>query len=167
MSESMQQTSAAGSGARQFLTFTLGNEEFGFDLLKVQEIRGYTAVTPIPNSPRHVRGVMNLRGAVVPVIGLREKFGMETVDYDRFTVIVVVSVGNKVMGLVVDAVSDVLSVPADAIEPPPDLGRETDTSFITGLARTAARLLILVDIEQMLGAAGPGSLPGGPGRNAR
>lgn len=152
MSELTGQATAAGAGGRQFLTFTLGSEEFGFDLLKVQEIRGYTAVTPIPNAPPHVRGVMNLRGAVVPVIGLREKFGMPTVDYDRFTVIVVVSVGSKVIGLVVDAVSDVLSVPDGDIEPPPDLGQQVDTSYITGLAKAAARLLILVDIELMLGA---------------
>jgi purine-binding chemotaxis protein CheW len=150
MDEVSQQATAAGG--RQFLSFTLGSEDFGFDLLKVQEIRGYAAVTPIPNAPPHVRGVMNLRGAVVPVIGLREKFGMPSVEPDKFTVIVVVSVGSKAMGLVVDAVSDVLSLQADAIEPPPDLGREVDISFMTGLARAAERLLILVDIEQMLGA---------------
>jgi purine-binding chemotaxis protein CheW len=159
MYESTEQVAtSAGTGGRQFLTFTLGSEEFGFDLLKVQEIRGYTAVTPIPNSPPHVRGVMNLRGAVVPVISLREKFGMVPVEPDKFTVIVVVSVGKKVIGLVVDAVSDVLTVQADAIEPPPDLGQQRDISYITGLAKVAARLLILVDIEQMLGTSEPGML---------
>jgi purine-binding chemotaxis protein CheW len=149
MNQPVEQTTGAG---RQFLTFTLGKEEFGFDLLKVQEIRGYTAVTPIPNSPPHVRGVMNLRGAVVPVVSLREKFGMVPVEPDKFTVIVLVSVGSKVIGLVVDAVSDVLSVQADAIAPPPDLGAQLDTSYMTGLAKAAERLLILVDIDQMLGA---------------
>jgi purine-binding chemotaxis protein CheW len=149
MSQPVEQTTT-GAG-RQFLTFTLGKEEFGFDLLKVQEIRGYTAVTPIPNAPPHVRGVMNLRGAVVPVVSLREKFGMVPVEPDKFTVIVLVSVGSKVIGLVVDAVSDVLSVQADAIAPPPDLGAQLDTSYMTGLAKAAERLLILVDIDQMLG----------------
>jgi purine-binding chemotaxis protein CheW len=146
---------ALGRSGRQFLTFTLGSEEFGFDLLAVQEIRGYTAVTPIPNAPRHVRGVMNLRGAVVPVMGLREKFGMPPVEYDRFTVIVVVSVNRKVIGLVVDSVSDVLGVEPSAVQPPPDFGEELDTSYMTGLAKIGARLLILVDIEKMLGSAGP------------
>jgi purine-binding chemotaxis protein CheW len=159
MSDVVTEGMASAAAGRQFLTCMLGSEEFGFDLLKVQEIRGYTAVTPIPNSAPHVRGVMNLRGAVVPVIGLREKFGMPTVDYDKFTVIVVVSVGSKVIGLVVDAVSDVLSVEPGAIEPPPDLGSQLDTSYITGLAKTASRLLILVDLEQMLGSAQPGLLP--------
>lgn len=145
------QTDRSGAAARQFLTFTLGNEEYGFDLLKVQELRGYTPVTPIPNAPPHMRGVLNLRGAVVPVIGLREKLGMPGVEYDKFTVIVVVSTGRRVVGLIVDAVSDVLSLLPSAIEPPPDLGDAIDTSFITGMAKTAERLLILVDIDRLLG----------------
>src|ERR671925_225257 len=94
---------------------------------------------------------MNLRGAVVPVIGLRQKFGMPPVDCDKFTVIVVVSVGRNLVGLVVDAVSDVLALPASAVEPPPDLGPGVDTSFLIGLAKTAARLLVLVDLDRMLG----------------
>jgi purine-binding chemotaxis protein CheW len=140
-----------GGATRQYLTFTLGTEEYGFDLLKVQELRGYTPVTPIPNSPPHMRGVLNLRGAVVPVIGLREKLGLPGVEYDKFTVIVVVSTGRRIVGLIVDSVSDVLSLPPSAIEPPPDLGAELDTSFITGMAKAGERLLVLVDIDRMLG----------------
>jgi purine-binding chemotaxis protein CheW len=151
----LAQPSSAAAALRQFLTFTLGREEFGFDLLKVQEIRGYTPITPLPNTPPHVRGVMNLRGTVVPVIGLREKFGMPAIAYDKFTVIVVVSVGAKVVGLVVDAVSDVLDLGPDAIEPPPEVGGGLDTSFITGMAKAGSRLLILVDIDRMLGNAEP------------
>ena len=106
-------TSAADNG--QFLTFTLQNEEYGSEILKVQEIKGFSKITPIPNAPMFVRGVMNLRGTVVPVIDLRARFSMTEKEYDQFTCIVVVNVGTRVVGLVVDTVSDVLNIPNDAI----------------------------------------------------
>ncbi|MEO7818553.1 MAG: chemotaxis protein CheW [Actinomycetota bacterium] len=105
----------------QFLTFQLGEELYGVDILRVQEIKGYTTVTKIPNTPPHIKGVLNLRGTIVPIIELRTKFGMPTIDYTMFTVIVVV-VKEKIMGLVVDAVSDVLDIDRKDIQPPPEFG---------------------------------------------
>ncbi len=136
----------------QFLTFRLAGEDYGVEILRVQEIKGYTRVTPLPNAPPGVRGVMNLRGTVVPVLDLRTRFGMPGVEPDRFTVVVVVTVGPKVAGLVVDAVSDVLDVaPADVV-PPPDLGAGVDASLLTGMARAGDRLVTLLNIDRLVGA---------------
>jgi purine-binding chemotaxis protein CheW len=135
----------------QYLTFALGQEEYGIDILRVQEIKGFSAVTPIPNSPAYVKGVMNLRGTVVPIFDLRLKFGMESQAYDRFTVIVVVNVGERIVGLVVDAVSDVLDIGNDSIEPAPDLGASIDTSVLQGIARNQDRLISLLAIDQVVG----------------
>ena len=135
----------------QFLTFQLANEEYGLEILRVQEIKGYSKITPLPNTPVEVKGVMNLRGAVVPIIDLRCRFGLPTVDYDRFTVIIVVTVGPKVVGLVVDAVSDVLNVPAKEVVATPDLGPGVDTSFLTGIARNGERLVSLLNIDRLIG----------------
>ncbi len=135
----------------QYLTFSLGQEEYGIEILKVQEIKGYSAITPIPNTPPHVKGVMNLRGTVVPVVDLRSKFSMETVEYSKFTVIIVVTIGAKIAGLVVDAVSDVLNIPASDIRPAPDFGSRTDTRFITGMANSGDKLAVLLDVDRLLG----------------
>lgn len=135
----------------QFLTFQLANEEYGLEILRVQEIKGYSKITPLPNTPPEVRGVMNLRGAVVPIIDLRTRFGLPNADYDRFTVIIVVTVGTKVVGLVVDAVSDVLNVAAKEVVPTPDLGAGVDTSYLTGIARNGERLVSLLNIDRLLG----------------
>lgn len=134
----------------QFLTFVLGDEQYGVEILKVQEIKGYSAVTPIPNTPRYIQGVMNLRGTVVPVIDLRAKFSMEAGEYNKFTVIIVVTVAEKVIGLVVDAVSDVLDIPAGEIRPAPELGGGVDTRFIRGMANVGDRLAVLLDIDRLL-----------------
>jgi len=156
----MQQTQPAGTPAGlnayasdvdQYLTFSLGQEEYGIEILKVQEIKGYSAITPIPNTPPHVKGVMNLRGTVVPVVDLRSKFAMETVEYSKFTVIIVVTIGTKIAGLVVDAVSDVLNIPASDIRPAPDFGSRTDTRFITGMANSGDKLAVLLDVDRLLG----------------
>ncbi|MBN9517347.1 purine-binding chemotaxis protein CheW [bacterium] len=146
-------TAPAGS---QFLTFRLAGEDYGVEILRVQEIRGYSKVTPLPNTPPEVRGVMNLRGTVVPVLDLRTRFGMPGVEPDRFTVVVVVTVGPKVAGLVVDAVSDVLDVGAADVVPPPDLGAGADTSLLTGMARTGDRLVTLLNIDRLIGATPDG-----------
>jgi purine-binding chemotaxis protein CheW len=143
-----------GAGQAQFLTFALGGEEYGVDILRVQEIKGWTSVTSIPNAPPHVRGVMNLRGTVVPVFDVRLAFRMDAREYDRFTVIVVVSVGTRVVGLIVDAVSDVLDVPLDAIEAPPELGAAVDTSTMRGIARHGERLITLLDIDRVVNLDG-------------
>ncbi len=135
----------------QFLTFLLGGEEYGVQILKVQEIKGYSVITPIPNTPAFIKGAMNLRGTVVPVVDLRERFGMPVSAYDRFTVIIVVMVGTRIVGLVVDAVSDVLTISGDEIAPPPPLGHGVDTSFMTGMAKSADKLVLLLDIDKVLG----------------
>lgn len=145
-------TSSTTSGG-QYLTFRLESEEYAIDILKVQEIKGYSAITPIPNSLPHIKGVINLRGTVVPVVGLRERFGMAPVPYDKFTVIVIVTVGTKVVGMVVDAVSDVLVLRGDEIEPPPDFGGSVDTSFMRGLAKVGERLVLALDIDRVVADA--------------
>ncbi len=135
----------------QFLTFTLGSEEYGIEILKVQEIKGYSAFTPIPNAPAYIKGVMNLRGTVVPVVDLRAKFAMSENEYNQFTVVIVVTVGTRVFGLVVDAVSDVLNIPGEAIEATPHLGAGVDTSFMTGMAKSGDKLIALLDIDKLIG----------------
>ncbi len=145
----------ANGETRQFLTFALGKEEYGVEILKIQEIKGYSAVTPLPNAPTFVKGVLNLRGTIVPIIDLRKKFQMPDVEYTQFTVIVVVQVQGKTLGFVVDAVSDVLTVAGNAIQPTPDLHGQLDTSCLTGLAPTGEqgeKLVILLDIDKVLTA---------------
>jgi purine-binding chemotaxis protein CheW len=151
--------------AGQFLTFALGQEEYGVEILKIQEIKGFSSVTPLPNAPHYVRGVMNLRGTIVPIVDLRKKFGLPEVDYTQFTVIVVVQVRGQTMGFIVDAVSDVLTVAGKDIQPTPDLHGQVDTSFLRGLAavkdlagtggqaKAGQRLIILLDIDKVLTTA--------------
>jgi len=134
----------------QFLTFNLGEELYGVDILRVQEIKGYTAVTKIPNTPSHIKGVLNLRGTIVPIVELRTKFGMPTIDYTAFTVIIVVVVRDKVMGLVVDAVSDVLNIDKRDIQVPPQFGVKVDVSFLNGIGKSGDKLVALLDIDRML-----------------
>jgi purine-binding chemotaxis protein CheW len=139
--------------ASQFLTFSLGQEEYGIELLKVQEIKGYSAITPIPNTPPYIKGVMNLRGAVIPIVDLRIRFGMEAIQYTQFNVIIVINVGAKVMGLLVDAVSDVLNVAPEDIRPAPDFGAHADTRFISGMASVGDKVAVLLDIDTLLSDA--------------
>jgi purine-binding chemotaxis protein CheW len=141
------------SDIHQFLTFALGQEEYGVEILKIQEIKGFSAITPLPNAPPYVRGVLNLRGTIVPIVDLRKKFGMPEEAYTKFTVIVVVQVKGQTLGFIVDAVSDVLTVTGADIQPTPDLHGQVDTSFINGLARANEKLVILLDIDKVLTAA--------------
>ena len=134
----------------QFLTFNLGDELYGVDILRVQEIKGYTAVTKIPNTPSHIKGVLNLRGTIVPIIELRTKFGMPTIDYTAFTVIIVVVVRDKVMGLVVDSVSDVLNIDAKDMQTPPPFGAKVDVSFLNGIGKSGDKLVALLDMDRLL-----------------
>jgi purine-binding chemotaxis protein CheW len=134
----------------QFLTFQLGDELYGVDILRVQEIKGYTTVTKIPNTPPHIKGVLNLRGTIVPIVELRTKFGMPTIDYTMFTVIVVVVVKEKIMGLVVDAVSDVLNIDKKDIQPPPQFGAKVDVSFLNGIGKSGDKLVALLDMDRLL-----------------
>ena len=146
------QISFATDGS-QYLTFRLRDEEYGVEILKVQEIKGYTAITPVPNTPAYLKGVMNLRGTIVPVVDLRAKFGMEAAEYTAFTVIIVLTVGTKVMGLIVDAVSDVLNIPKTDIQATPDFGAQVDARFISGMAKAGDKLVVLLDIDRVLGGA--------------
>jgi purine-binding chemotaxis protein CheW len=146
------QISFATDGS-QFLTFRLGQEEYGVEILKVQEIKGYSAITPVPNTPAYLKGVMNLRGTIVPVVDLRAKFAMAEAEYNQFTVIIVLTVGTKVMGLIVDAVSDVLNIPKKDIQPTPDFGAQVDAEFISGMAKAGEKLVVLLDIDRVLGGA--------------
>jgi purine-binding chemotaxis protein CheW len=147
------QISFATDGS-QYLTFTLGTEEYGVEILKVQEIKGYSAITPIPNTPNYVKGVMNLRGSIIPIVDLRAKLAMAEAAYNQFTVIIVVRVGTKTVGVVVDAVSDVLNIPLKDIQPTPDFGSQVDARFISGLAKAGERLVVLLDIEKVLASDG-------------
>jgi purine-binding chemotaxis protein CheW len=153
MGEQLTAKSAYASDTNQFLTFALGQEEYGVEILKIQEIKGFSAITPLPNAPPYVRGVLNLRGTIVPIVDLRKKFGMPEEAYTKFTVIVVVQVKGQTLGFIVDAVSDVLTVTGADIQPTPDLHGQVDTSFINGLARANEKLVILLDIDKVLTAA--------------
>lgn len=144
-----QQIGLATDGS-QFLTFNLGEELYGVDILRVQEIKGYTTVTKIPNTPSHIKGVLNLRGTIVPIVELRTKFGMPTIEYTTFTVIIVVVVRDKVMGLVVDSVSDVLNIDKKDIQPPPQFGAKVDVGFMNGIGKSNDKLIALLDIDRLL-----------------
>lgn len=135
----------------EFLTFRLGPESYGIDILKVQEIRGYENPTAIANAPAFIKGVTNLRGVIVPILDLRVKFNLPDPKYDEFTVVIILNVAQRVVGVVVDSVSDVLSLAGDAIRPAPDFASATfDTRYITGLASVDETLLILLDIERLM-----------------
>ena len=135
---------------RELLTFTLGKEEYGIDILKVQEIRGYDAVTTIANAPEFIKGVINLRGIIVPIVDMRIKFHLGKVEYDQFTVVIILNVANRVVGIVVDGVSDVIALTPEQIKPSPEFSTALDTQYITGLGTVDERMIIIVDIEQLL-----------------
>ncbi|WP_437614782.1 chemotaxis protein CheW [Erwinia sp. V71] len=135
---------------QEFLVFTLGDEEYGIDILKVQEIRGYDQVTRIANTPSFIKGVTNLRGVIVPIVDLRVKFAQEDVEYNDNTVVIVLNLEHRVVGIVVDGVSDVLSLSQDQIRPSPEFAVTMSTEYLTGLGALGERMLILVDIEKLL-----------------
>jgi purine-binding chemotaxis protein CheW len=141
---------AATSAGGEFLTFRLGAEEYGIDILKVQEIRSYESPTRIANAPPFIKGVVNLRGVIVPIVDLRLKLSCETAEYNSFTVVIVLNVKGRVVGAVVDSVSDVLALDKDTIKPAPEMSSAVDTSFITGIGSVAERMLILMDIEGLM-----------------
>lgn len=142
---------AGAAAANEFLTFKLGTEEYGIEILKVQEIRGYDAVTRIANAPEFIKGVVNLRGIIVPIIDMRIKFNLGNAEYDQFTVVIILNVSGRVVGMVVDGVSDVIALGADRIRPAPEFSSSTfDTKYITGLGTLEERMLILVDIETLM-----------------
>ncbi|ARN21626.1 chemotaxis protein CheW [Piscinibacter gummiphilus] len=154
-SEAARAALASQSGS-EFLTFRLGAEEYGIDILKVQEIRSYEAPTRIANAPSFVKGVVNLRGVIVPIVDLRLKLGCESAEYNDFTVVIVLNVRGRVVGAVVDSVSDVLELNQDSIRPAPEMASAVDTSFITGISNVNERMLILMDIEALMASADMG-----------
>lgn len=148
---------AEGEHVGQYLTFVIAGEEYGVDILRVQEIRGWSAVTPIPNTPPYVQGVLNLRGTVVPIIDLRLRLGMEKIAYGATTVIVVVNTvyggQARVAGLVVDGVSDVCNVSDEDARPAPDFGGSIDVGFMRGMATVREKMVILLDVDRLFGHA--------------
>jgi len=150
-----EQASGAGAESHQVLTFVLGNETYGVDILRVQEIRGWSAVTKIPHAPAHVLGVLNLRGSIVPIVDLRMRFALERAEYTAITVIIVVSVsspaGRRDFGVVVDGVSDVVDVNSAEVKPAPELGSRSATDYIRGLVSVAERMVVLLDIDRLIG----------------
>jgi purine-binding chemotaxis protein CheW len=142
------------SGGNQFLTFLLAGEEYGVDILRVQEIKGWNSVTPIPNTPDYIRGVINLRGTIVPIIDLRRRFSLEPIEYGPMTVVIVLKVlrgeKSRVMGVVVDAVSDVYNVNKESLKPAPDFGTVVNVDFVQGLATVNENMMIILDIDKLL-----------------
>jgi len=136
----------------QLVSFNIGEEEFGVDILKVQEINRMVDVTRVPNTPEYVDGVINLRGKVIPIIDLRRRFGMERKEKDKNTRIIVVELNSKVLGFVVDAVSEVLRINKSLSEPPPPIIAGIESDYITAIAKLENRLLILLDLERVLTA---------------
>lgn len=143
-----------GDGADQFLTFILAGEEYGVDILRVQEIKGWDKPTPIPNTPDYIKGVMNLRGTIVPIVDLRQRFGLEVLEYGPTTVVIVLRIMNaereRIMGVVVDAVSEVYNIDAETVQDPPELGRDLKVAFVRGLATVDDKMVILLDIDHLM-----------------
>jgi purine-binding chemotaxis protein CheW len=134
----------------EYLTFVLGDEQYGLEILKVQEIRGYDSVTQIANTPEFIKGVVNLRGKIVPIVDLRIKFHLGKVEYDEFTVVIILNLNGRVVGIVVDGVSDVMALKDEQIRDVPSLVSNIDTKYIVGLASVEEQMFILVDIEQLM-----------------
>ena len=142
--------SGDGVSLQEFLTFTLGPEEYAIDILKVKEIRGYEPPTTIANAPSYLKGVINLRGTIVPIVDLRIKFSVGQAEYTPFTVVIILNVGSRVVGMVVDSVSDVTTLRSDQIRPAPEFAATVDTRYILGLGTLNERMLIVVDIERLM-----------------
>jgi purine-binding chemotaxis protein CheW len=147
------QTGAAPTALREFLAFKLGTEEYGIDILRVQEIRSYEKPTRIAGTPECVKGVINLRGVIVPIVDLRIKLRMDSVHYDAFTVVIVLNIGRRVMGMVVDAVSDVITLQGEQLRPPPPFSAGLAGDHLLALAAVDERMLILVDIDKLMSGA--------------
>jgi len=151
VAEKAQETFAgANDELLQLVSFNIGSEEFGVDILKVQEINRMVEITKVPQAPHYVEGVINLRGKVIPIIDLRKRFNLEVKEYDKNTRIVVVDIGGNIMGMVVDSVSEVLRLPSDTIEPPPEIAAGVNSEYIKGVAKLEDRLLIFLDLSKVI-----------------
>lgn len=138
---------------QEYLAFKLGKEEYGIDILKVQEIRGYETVTRIANAPDFIKGVVNLRGIIVPIVDMRIKFNLGEPTYDQFTVVIILNIGGRIVGMVVDSVSDVITLSQEQIKPAPEMGTALNTDYLVGLGTVDERMLILVDIDKLMSSA--------------
>ena len=148
-----QQDAARGASTAtpgEYLTFCLGAEEYGIDILKVQEIRSYEPPTRIAKAPAFVKGVVNLRGVIVPIVDMRLRFQLPDVQYNSFTVVIILNIGGRIMGMVVDSVSDVTQLGAEQIRPAPEMGSVLDTDYLMGLGTLDGRMLILLDIDRLM-----------------
>ena len=152
------QANYSGDGT-QLVTFTLGDEYYGVDILKVRELISYSAPSVLPNVPRCIKGVINLRGLIVPIVDLRAKFGMPDVQYDQYTVVIIVQVGEKLIGIIVDSVSDVIFLRDDQKQETPEFSRNIDTAFIEGMGQIKEEMVILLSVERMLSEEELGLLP--------
>lgn len=161
MSQSMSGASGSKSGSeiagQEYLAFTLGKEEYGLDILKVQEIRGYEAVTRVANAPEFVKGVVNLRGIIVPIVDMRIKFQLGEPTYDQFTVVIILNIAGRVVGIVVDSVSDVITLSPEQVKPAPDMGA-MNSNYLIGLGTLDERMLILIDIDKLMSSPDMGLL---------
>jgi purine-binding chemotaxis protein CheW len=146
----MTEQAVAHAANQEFLTFTLGEENYALDILTVKEIRGYESVTKIANAPAFIKGVINLRGDIVPIVDLRIKFSVGTATYDEFTIVIVLHIHNRIVGIVVDGVSDVVNLNKDQLRPPPDFGVAFDSRYLLGLATINEQMIILVDINELI-----------------
>ena len=144
---------AAVTALREFLAFKLGAEEYGIDILRVQEIRSYEAPTRIANAPDFIKGVVNLRGVIVPIVDMRLKFKLERADYDGFTVVIVLNIGHRVVGMVVDGVSDVITLTPEQLRPVPEFNSTIASDHLLAIGSIDERMLILVDIEKLMSGA--------------
>lgn len=138
------------NGAREYLTFRLDQEEYGIDILKVQEIRGYEPPTRIANAPNFIKGVVNLRGTIVPIVDMRLKFNCSKTEYDSFTVVIILNLHTRIVGIVVDSVSDVMELPAESLKSAPDVDSVIGNDSVLGLGSLGDRMLILLDIEKLM-----------------
>jgi purine-binding chemotaxis protein CheW len=144
------------SSTREYLTFRLDQEEYGIDILKVQEIRGYEPPTRVANAPGFIKGVVNLRGTIVPIVDMRLKFNCSKADYNSFTVVIILNLGSRIVGIVVDSVSDVMELPPESLKAAPDIDSVIDSSAVLGLGSLGERMLILLDIERLMSGADMG-----------
>ena len=158
MSAAEQVKETVGLDEQQYLTFMMADEEYGVDILAVQEIRGWEASTMIPNAPEYIKGVTNLRGTIVPIMDLRLRFGLKQVDYSPVTVVIILKVdgkyGERVMGIVVDAVSDVYTISDGSTRRPPELTEDKNSGFIKGLVNVNEKMVILLDVNELLSIPG-------------
>ena len=154
-------TDTASSGAREYLTFRLDQEEYGIDILKVQEIRGYEPPTRIAHAPSFIKGVVNLRGTIIPIVDMRLKFNCSQAEYNSFTVVIILNLRNRVVGIVVDSVSDVMELAADNVKSAPDIESVIDNECILGLGSIGERMLILLDIEKLMSSVDMGLVAAG------